>query len=151
MANKTLHELILTTQKFHYELFECFDRSAKQANDERVKLLLSYLSEHEQDLAQKVAHFGEKASSTALNTWVSDYEAQFPPSKHDKRNQPYAAMTTGEILTELHEQHRRVVDRFKNLQDFVQGSGEELLKQIIDLEEQEILRMVQSANRLEDI
>src|SRR5688572_5883293 len=151
MANKTLQDLLTNTQEFHSDMSECFSRSAKQANDERVKMLLGYLAEHEQTLAQQVADFAETASSTASNTWVSDYEEQFPPSKHDKRNHPYATMTTGEILNELHEQHRRIVERYKNLQDFVPGSGGDLLQQIIDLEQQTMLRMVQSANRLEDI
>jgi len=151
MANKTLQEMIFWTQAFHQELADCFDRSAKQTQDERAQLLLDYLAEHERTLAQKVVAFGENSKSTALNTWVSDYDKQFPPSHHDKRNQPYATMTTVEIMNELHQQHSRLVARYKNLQDFVEGSGGDLLQQIIDLEEQEILRMAQSANRLEDI
>lgn len=151
MANKTLHELILWTQNFHLELSACFERAAKQTQDERAKLLLEYLAGHESTLAQMVFDFGESAKSTALNTWVSDYDKQFPPSHHDKRNQPYATMTTAEIMNELHEQHSRLLARYENLESSVEGSSADLLRNIIDLEKQESLRMAQSANRLEDI
>ena len=58
MPNKTLHDVILWTQDFHREMSERLQQSAGEASDERVRMLLGYLSQHEQELAQMVGRFG---------------------------------------------------------------------------------------------
>jgi len=125
--------------------------AAKQTRNERSHMLLEYLAGHERQLEDLVSRFGDKATATALNTWVSDYEEQFHPSSHDRRDHPYADMSTAEIMNEVQEQHRRVIALYDHLEDFVQASARDLVKHVIELEEQELLRIVQSANRLEDI
>ncbi|MBC6905204.1 hypothetical protein DWB84_06985 [Saccharophagus sp. K07] len=149
--SKTLNELMIWTQEFHREMAERFQQAAKATTNERSRMLLEYLAGHENQLEELVERFREKAPENALNTLISEYKEQFHPSKHDSRNHPYATMETGDILHELEEQHRRVIRLYDHFEDFVQGSAREVLTQLVEQEEQTLLQMVQSANRLEDI
>lgn len=151
MPNRTLHDMIDWTRNFHQHMHAILSQSAQQTKNERARMLLEYLAEHEHTLAHTIRRFDETASDTASNTWVSDYKEQFPPSEHDHPDRPYASMTTEEIMHAVNEQHLRVIGRYQNLKDFVQGAAQDLIEQIVEMEEQEIQRMAQSANRLEDL
>ena len=151
MPNKTLHDMVDWTQKFHRDMAQSMQLAAAETNSERVRLLLGYLVEHEQELARMAGRYGENASETALNTWVSAYMEQYPPEDHPLEYQPFTGMDTAEIMTALQQQHDRVINIYRHLEDFVHGSANDLVGDLRNLEEQELLRISQSANRLEDI
>ena len=151
MSNKTLHDMVSWTQQFHRDMAVSMQASAAQTDGERERMLLGYLIEHENELARMVGRYGENASDTALNTWVSAYMEQFPPLEQPPRHPPFTGMNTTEIMTAVQEQHDRIINIYEHLEDFVQSSANELVRDLRNLEEQELLRISQSANRLEDI
>jgi hypothetical protein len=149
MSNKTLRDMVDWTQQFHRDMAQSMQLSAAQT--ERERMLLDYLVEHENELARMVGRYGENASDTALNTWVSAYMEQYPPLEQPPRYPPFSGMNTTEIMTAVQEQHDRIINIYEHLEDFVQSSANELVRDLRNLEEQELLRISQSANRLEDI
>lgn len=151
MSNKTLRDMVDWTQQFHRDMANSMQLSATQAKGERERMLLGYLVEHENELARMVGRYGENASDTALNTWVSAYMEQYPVLEEPPAYPPFNGMTTAEIMTAVQDQHGRVINIYDHLEDFVQSSANELVRDVKNLEEQEMLRISQSANRLEDI
>lgn len=150
MSNKTLQDMVEETQQFHLGMVRSMQMGYEQAG-ERERMLLNYLMEHEQELARMVKRYGENASETALNTWVSAYTEQYPPEKYSPSVLSFSGMDTADIMTAVQEQHDRVINIYRHLGDFVEGSASELVGDLLHLEEQELLRISQSANRLEDI
>lgn len=151
MSNKTLRDMMDWTQQFHRDMAQSMQFSAAQTKGERERMLLGYLVEHENELARMVGRYRENASDTALNTWVSAYMEQYPPVEQPPRQPPFSEMNTAEIMTAVQEQHDRIINIYEHLEDFVQSSANELVRDVRNLEEQELLRISQSANRLEDI
>lgn len=150
MSNKTLRDMMDWTQQFHQDMANSMQSSANQAG-ERERMLLGYLVEHENELARMVGRYGENASDTALNTWVSAYMEQYPALEEQPSYPPFTGMSTAEIMNAVQEQHGRVINIYDHLEDFVESSANELVRDVKNLEEQELLRISQSANRLEDI
>ena len=151
MSNKTLRDMVEWTQQFHQDMADSMELSATQSTGERERMLLGYLVEHENELARMVGRYGENASDTALNTWVSAYMEQYPALEQPPTYPPFSGMNTAEIMTTVQEQHDRVINIYQHLEDFVQSSANELVRDLRNLEEQELQRISQSANRLEDI
>lgn len=150
MPNKTLRDMVDWTQQFHQDMASSMQSSANQVG-EREQMLLGYLVEHENELARTVGRYGENASDTALNTWVSAYMEQYPALEQPPAYPPFNGMSTAEIMNAVQEQHGRVINIYDQLEDFVQSSANELVRDLRNLEEHELLRISQSANRLEDI
>lgn len=150
MSNKTLQEIVLWTEQFHLGMSRSLQLANVQAN-ERERLLLEYLIGHEQELAQLVKRIGENASETARNTWVSAYTEQYPPEKYSLPVLDLKGKDTNEIMAEVQQQHERIINIYRHLKDFVESSANELVSDLWQLETREMLRIAQSANRLEDI
>ncbi|MCR6652218.1 MAG: hypothetical protein NVV73_12295 [Cellvibrionaceae bacterium] len=150
MSNKTLHDLIMWTEEFHLGMSRSLQMGSVHAG-ERERLLLEYLIGHEQELAQLVNRYGENARATALNTWVSAYTEQYPPEKYSLPVLDIKGKDTAAIMADVQQQHDRVINIYRHLKDFVESSANELVSDLLQLETREMLRISQSANRLEDI
>jgi hypothetical protein len=142
--------MVLWTEEFHLGMVRSLQMAASKA-DERERMLLDYLIGREQELARLVNRYGENASSTALSTWVSAYTEQYPPEKYSPSVLDLGGKSTTEIMAALQEQHGRIINIYEHLEDFVHGAANELVSDLLHLEEQELSRISQSANRLEDI
>ncbi len=150
MSNKTLRDMVLWTEQFHLGLARSLQMGASEAG-ERERMLLDYLIEHENELARMVKRYGENASDTALSTWVSAYTEQYEPTGRSASVLSFKDKNTNDILASIQEEHDRILNIYRHLGDFVQGSANELVSDLVHLEEQELLRISQSANRLEDL
>jgi hypothetical protein len=118
----------------------------------RSKLLLDYLAKHETHLADVVERFSQQASSNALNTWCYEYLEKHPIIHKAAGQEPFSEISSLEITEVIMEQHRQVIELYRYLYSRADApSAVELLKQLLDLEEHEVMQMAQSANRLEDL
>ena len=96
--------------------------------------------------------FAKDASANALNTWCYEYLDKRPMVSHANCDKPFSEMNTKEIISEIVAQHGQVIELYRYLfNQAATASSKELLAQLIALEEHESMRMVQSANRLEDV
>mgnify|MGYP002713231973 CR=1 FL=1 len=87
-----------------------------------------------------------------MNTWCYEYLDKHPIVRHVQCDQPFAQMSTKEIISEIVGQHGQVIDLYLDLHNRAETvSAQDLLARLLDLEEHEAMRMVQSANRLEDL
>ena len=152
MKIETLHDVLEWTQQSHKQLGDCLHRSADEHQQERARMLLEYLSDHEQRLAKLVEEFDSGANSNALNTFCNELFQKKSLSTELICDKPYGQMDTDEILAEVSAVHEQVIDVYRQLADqFEPPHARELIEQLLDLEQHEAMRIVQGSNRLSDI
>jgi len=55
---------------FHGQLVQYYDRLSKEAEQQRVKMLLEHMSKHEQDLQDGLRAYEETATENVMDTYV---------------------------------------------------------------------------------
>lgn len=152
MQAEKLGDVLNWTIDFHQQLSSCLSDCAKVNENERARLLLDYLAQHEQSLTEIIAKFKIIASSNALNTWCYEYLDKHPIMKHKHGDVTFANLNTLQITEIVMHMHQQVITLYRDLTaQIVVNSAHELLEELLSVEEHEVMRMSQSANRLEDI
>ncbi|PIE40664.1 MAG: ATPase [Gammaproteobacteria bacterium] len=152
MKIKTLRDVLSWTQSFHQELSNTFKELGDTSDSTRLQLLLEYLAEQEQSLANVMDEFEETTSENALNTWCYDFLANNPIQMIDTSEKPLSQWNTTEIINAVEKQHNQVISLYRHLLGHVETpSATDLVKKLLNLEEHEAMKMTQSANRLEDL
>jgi len=149
---ETLKEVLIWTQKFHRHLSQCLAHCANENENERARLLLRYLAEHEERLESLIDEIQQTASASALNTWCQEYVDKKPITAHLECQQPFSESNTGEISDVIFKLHNELTELYRFL--YAQAgapSALKLLKQLIELEEHEAMQMAQGTNQLEDL
>jgi len=152
MQVETLRDVLHWTREYHQCLADCLQDSVDQNESERAKMLLKYLGEHEQKLVTVLEGFEKGADENALNTWCYEYFDKHPVIRHQQCECPFSELGTTEIMTEITTLNQQVIELYRYLQSRAESEGgKELLSQLSELEKHEAMRMVTSANRLEDL
>lgn len=152
MQVESLQEVVHWSKNFHRDLSSCLRENKERNEDERSKLLLGYLADHEQNLADILSDFEETADSRVLKTWSYDYLKSYPVQVQGACEIPYGEMSSQEIMGEIESQHNQIMMFYDNLKGRAHlPEVIEALDQLIDLQKAETSRMSQSANRLEDM
>ena len=74
MKVQQTHSVIDLAREFHEQVGEYYHRLADAAQQTRVRLLLDYMSQHEQRLASALADYEDLAPKAILNTWLQSTE-----------------------------------------------------------------------------
>lgn len=152
MQVESLREVLQWTAAFHQNLKACLLDCSDENKDERARMILVYLADHEGSLERIVRGFSNTAESKALNTYCYDYLEKHPILKHGHCGSPFMNLDTDHIMEKIVDQHEQVLAMYDHLHSRVDiDSAKELLDTIRDVEENEIKRMVQSANRFYDM
>lgn len=152
MHVETIKDVLNWTVAFHENLKDCLRHCARLNNDERAKMTLQYLAEHEGSLARIIKGFANTAEAKVLNTWCYDYLDKHTIVKHGHCESPYKNSDMNHIMERTVEHHQHVIALFDHLYSRVDtDSVKELIETIKGVEEHEIKRMVQTANRFSDL
>lgn len=152
MQAETLKDVLHWTTEFHQHLFECLAHCANENESERAKMLLDYLADHEKNLAHVVDRFEKTGESSALNTWCYDYISKHPIVQNAYCDAPFATLNAAQIMEVIVDQHQQVIELYRYLESRADiPSTKELMESLRSLEEHEMMRMAQSANRFEDL
>lgn len=152
MKIKTLKDVLHWTKEFHQHLSDCLSLCATKNTDERARMVLNYLAEQEKNLAEVVGGFEASSSEDALNTWCYEYVNQQTIIQHDYCDAPFADLDADQIMEVVVDQHQQVIDLYHYLSARANiPSAQEMLESISSLEDHEMMRMMQSANRFGDM
>jgi len=69
MRFKKTRDVLEHIRQFHLEVSNTYQRVSDDTDKERLKLLLNYISEREQKLANAISVFTERTSDQVLDTW----------------------------------------------------------------------------------
>lgn len=152
MQIETLKDVLHWTREFHQHLSQCLSDCADKNTDERARMLLTYLSDHEKALTQVVSGFEISGDEHALNTWCYEYVAKHPIVQHVHCDAPYTELDATQIMAVIVDQHQQVIELYRYLAARADiPSAKELMESLRSLEEHEMMRMAQTSNRFEDV
>lgn len=152
MQVETLRDVLHWTEEFHQCLADCLGDCVDKTESERVTMLLKYLKDHEQKLVGVIEEFEKRTSENVLNTWCYEFFDKHPIIRHQKLECAFKDLEPTAIITEVTNLHQQVIELYRYLQSRAEPeSSKEVLAQLTDLEQHEAMRMVHSANRLEDM
>lgn len=152
MQVETLKDVLHWTRAFHQHLSQCLSHCADKNTDERARMVLAYLSNHEKILSQVVSGFETSGDEHALNTWFYEYINKHPIVRHVHCDAPFADLDATQIMAVIVDQHQQVIELYRYLASRADiPSARELLETLRSLEENEMMRMTQSTNRFGDM
>lgn len=152
MQVETLKDVLHWTREFHQHLSQCLSHCADKNTDERARMILGYLSDHEKTLSQLVSGFEKSGDEHALNTWCYEYVNKHPIVQHAHCDAPFADLDATQIMAVIVDQHQQVIELYRYLASRADiPSARELLEALRSLEENEMMRMAQSTNRFGDL
>lgn len=152
MQVETLRDVLHWTEQFHQCLADCLEQSEDKTKNERVIMLLKYLKEHEQKLVGVIEEFEKTTSENVLNTWCYEFFDKHPIIRHQQFDCSFSELEPSKIIAEVINLHEQVIELYRYLQSRAEPeSSQEVLSQLTELEKHEAMRMVHSANRLEDL
>lgn len=152
MQIETLKDVLHWTREFHQHLSQCLSHCAGKNTDERARMILAYLSDHEKALSQVISGFEASGDEQVLNTWCYEYVNKHPIVRHVHCDAAFADLDATQIMAVIVDQHQQVIELYRYLASRADiPSASELLEALRSLEEHEMMRMAQSANRFGDL
>ncbi|MBU3068792.1 ATPase [Aestuariicella sp. G3-2] len=152
MQIETLRDVLVWTRKFHQKLSELLSESVDKHSDERTRMVLEYLADHEKSLGKVISGFEKSGDEDALNTWFNEYVNKSPMLQKMYSNTPFDDLDSTQIMDIVVEQHQQAIELYRYLVKRADiDSAREMLESLLSLEEHEIMRMTQSTNRFSDM
>lgn len=144
-------ELLAWVSTYHQTLAEKYMLLADEASRERAALLLKYLSEHQQMLADSLGHYAEDAADKLLASWFDQCPEFDMPDSVNQLHDKLSGKDTDEIVRSALEFHDQLIDMYKVLEENATNpSVKALFETLAKMEQKEEMRTVRDAQRLED-
>lgn len=152
MAIETIGDVVGWARGHHDRLAAQLESSsATTLDNERVQLLLSYLSAHEQKLSDLLDLMEETGDVKALHTWCYDFLDASPIKPHPAAEESWSGLGADEIMKRIGHEHAQLIALYRHLRDQVERvAAQELLDELIALEEHDAMQVAQGVNRLHD-
>lgn len=152
MQIETLRDILQWTQEFHQHLSKCLSQGAVESGDERAKMVLDYLADHEKSLTKIIHGFEVLGDQQALNTWFYEFVTKQPIVQNTHGDTKFSELDAVQIVEVVVDHHKQLIELYRYLAGRADtASAREMLESLMSLEEHEIMRMVQSTNRFEDL
>lgn len=152
MSVETVFDVMELTRKVHHQLARDLDTRFTLEGKERVRMLLTYLSEHENRLEKVIQQAEDDAAGGALNTWLTDYLNNAPSIRHLLEPQDFVCDEPDVLVGRVLALHENLIGLYQYLTDKAPTpSVKELLGSLLDLERHEAMRMARDVGLLTDI
>lgn len=152
MKIETLKDLLHWTAELHRRLSRYLTEYSDQTQDERSGLLLDFLKEHENRLADLVSRFEESGDARALHSWCYEYFERNPQWLEPADAMEFDKLDIESLMVRIIDQHNRVIELYRYiLSQEGAPSAKALLHKLIELEQHEAMQMTMGGNRLNDI
>ena len=137
--------------KLHHQIGEFYKELGEEVAQERVKMLLTYLSRHEIHLEESLKEYEYDASEKILNTWL-----QFVPSSgieaSIKAFRLNPAMSVDEVIDKTIEFDDSLIALYKEvINETSEPSVQAVFENLVTMENKEKIKMVRNAMMLKEI
>jgi hypothetical protein len=148
---KQVREFVNFGKHLHSTLKRLYEGLNEQAELERVKMLLEFLSRHEEHMEQALARFEHDARRSLLEAWLEyspalDVDAvmqRFPVSEHPSSDEIIQlALDFDDTLVKL---YREIAEKVND------SKTKEVFKNLLQLEEREKIQVARAAMMLADM
>ena len=136
---------------FHSKLSELYENLAEEAQQERVKMLLTYLSRHEEHMEESLAGYEEGASRSILDTWFKYIPGEAKLLQCEGITlEP--DMSVDDIVAAALRMDNCLVDLYKEMAaTAVSQEVKEVFANLLRMEEQQQHKLVRNTLLLQDI
>jgi rubrerythrin len=145
MRFETTRDVLDYVKQFHRKARNLYSELADQEEQERLKLLLDYLSRHENHLAKSLADYEQETSEKILNTWfqyVPDQALLEPINNIDIEPN----LSVDEIVNLAMRLDNCLIELYKEMIDHSSAISEvkEVFQNLLDMEKQEQHQLARS-------
>ncbi len=153
MKVETIADVVHWAHDHHAALSASLEASVGEAEDERARLLLSYLADHERKLTELLDVMESDGDRKALHTWCYDFLDSYALERESEDDSPpWSELSTTDITLRIVKDHNNLLELYRHLHTLVDtDSARALVGELIALEEHEAMRVAHGANRLNDI
>ncbi len=152
MEIKTFSDLIDWTRQLHGHLAKCLAHCSSKNEEERARLLLDYLAEHEAKMEKMVTAFEEQAEPKVMKTYIYDYLSHQPIQSHRTCDAPYAKLGFDDICREVFDYHQQIIELYRDIEERADiPEAKALLGSLLAMEEHEAMRLTRQTGRMSDI
>lgn len=153
MAIETIKDILDWTRDLHGELSELYQNSSEETDDERLKMLLTYIAEHEQKLAEAIDKYEHDSGTIdTLDSWFQQYTENNPFLKGMKsltQLQPFDSRT---VLDYTVQTHQNLINLYRELGDNARTDRiKTLFDNLASMELHDLMRMVHTSERMDDM
>ncbi len=146
-----ISELLAWVSTYHQALAVKYSTLADETTKERAAMLLTYLSEHQKVLADAVNKYSDDAAQNLLTTWSDQCPELDLPDSIVNLHISLSGKETDEIIRNVIDFHNVLIEMYKALAEKANNpSVQALFEDLAKMEQQEEMRMVRDAQRLED-
>ncbi len=145
---KTIRQLLDRARDVHHDLSERYEHLSRTAEGERVRLLLEYMSRHEDYLEQCLAQYEEDAEGHVLDYWMR-FEPEMDLSECGVLTPD---MSIAEVITVALRLDECLVRFYRQIaENATSVEVRELFVRLTALEKREELLKVRNAIEMEDL
>jgi len=73
MPTETIKDILDWGRRLHEDLATIYQSASTESEDERTRLLLNYIADHENHLAEIIANFEKHDTTGRIDSWMRDY------------------------------------------------------------------------------
>lgn len=148
---KQVHEFVAFGKQIHGKLKELYEALNEQAQLERVKMLLDFLSRHEEHLEESLARFEKDTRHGILQAWLEyspNLDVDAVMGSHSLRENP----STDEIIQLALDFDDTLVNLYREVSEKVNDSKvKAVFQNLLQLEEKEKVQVARAAMMLWDM
>ena len=150
-CEKTTRDLLDQVRDFHKQLSDFYAQKADIANDERVTMLLDYMSRHEMNLEKCLAEYEVDAPGRVLDTWFR-FTPDIAECKCFDRIELTPDMTIDDIIETAMWFDDCLIEVYKTMAErSVSQNVRELFDNLVQLEQNEKRSALRSTQEIEQM
>ncbi len=151
MTVEQTRNIIDHTKVFHSRVSQYYHRLADSTQQGRVKLLLDYMSAHENRLAEGLAAYEDSAPEKILNTWLQS-SVTTDAAKLQVDGELIPGMSVDEIVGLGIRLTECVLEVYKNLAEQSEPeSVRQVFANLLSMEQKALQQFVRDAGQLTDL
>lgn len=152
MPVESIRDILDWNKALHRELADIYHNSSTLSQDPRAQMLLDYISEHETKLAEAIDHYEAHENGGKVESWVQDYIEKIPFVKEIRHTMERDSTTVDDIIEVTVSAHQQLIQLYKDLTENAKTERQrELFEGLASMESHELMRMVHTGERWQDL
>ncbi|MEE8057762.1 MAG: hypothetical protein V3T17_08010 [Pseudomonadales bacterium] len=145
---ETAQDVLNNARELHHRAGELYRQMRDDSKDDRARMLLNFMSEHEQRMETSLARYEQHAPQSVLQTWMQ-YTLEEPPELFIQRLGITAEMTIDDITALGQKVDNYLVDLFEEVTETAATNElKEVFQNLVAMEEEEKHSLTRAANSL---
>ncbi|MCK5088266.1 MAG: hypothetical protein KAQ90_12130 [Melioribacteraceae bacterium] len=148
---ETAGDFINIVTKFHHQLADYYKKMGDSANKEIVKILLSYIREHEMKMEASLIDYEKGLPDKIKDTWFEFVDKE-KITKCFSSIKFYPEMTVDDIIEMTIKFDDCIIELYKNLVESSEVEAvKEVFRNLLEMEIHEKMKIVKSAMRIREL